>query len=255
MKAMVLEQPGESLRETERPVPEPGPGQVLLRVRACGVCRTDLHVVDGELPYPSCPLVPGHQVVGVVEATAAASRVPGRPAGRRAVARLDLRRLPLLRERPREPLRRGALHRLPRGRRLRRACRRRRALLLLDPRGLHRRAGRAAPLRRADRLPLARDGRRRASASASTASAPPRTSSPRSRGTRAARVFAFTRAGDREAQALRPRRSARSGPATRTRRRPSRSTPRSSSPRSARSCPPRSARSTAAGRSSAPAST
>jgi propanol-preferring alcohol dehydrogenase len=66
---MVLEGPGEPLRETERPAPEPGPGQVLLRVRACGVCRTDLHVVDAELPYLGRPVVPGHQVVGVVEAT------------------------------------------------------------------------------------------------------------------------------------------------------------------------------------------
>jgi propanol-preferring alcohol dehydrogenase len=65
---MVLERPGEPLRETERPAPEPGTGQVLLRVRACGVCRTDLHVVDGELPYLGRPVVPGHQVVGVVEA-------------------------------------------------------------------------------------------------------------------------------------------------------------------------------------------
>jgi propanol-preferring alcohol dehydrogenase len=69
MKAMVLGRPGEPLREEERPVPSPGPGQVLLRVRACGVCRTDLHVVDGELPDLGRPVVPGHQVVGVVEAT------------------------------------------------------------------------------------------------------------------------------------------------------------------------------------------
>lgn len=67
MKAMVLERPGLPLREAERPVPSPGPGQVLLRVRACGVCRTDLHVVDGELPYLGRPVVPGHQIVGVVE--------------------------------------------------------------------------------------------------------------------------------------------------------------------------------------------
>jgi propanol-preferring alcohol dehydrogenase len=52
----------------ERPVPSPGPGEVRLRVRACGVCRTDLHVVDGELPDLGRPVVPGHQVVGVVEA-------------------------------------------------------------------------------------------------------------------------------------------------------------------------------------------
>jgi alcohol dehydrogenase, propanol-preferring len=62
---MVLDRPGQPLRETELPDPKPAPGQVLLEVRACGVCRTDLHVVDGELPQPKLPLVPGHQVVGV----------------------------------------------------------------------------------------------------------------------------------------------------------------------------------------------
>jgi alcohol dehydrogenase, propanol-preferring len=68
MKAMVLDRPGRPLREADRPVPPPGPGQVRLRVLACGVCRTDLHVVDGELPDLGRPVVPGHQVVGVVEA-------------------------------------------------------------------------------------------------------------------------------------------------------------------------------------------
>jgi propanol-preferring alcohol dehydrogenase len=68
MRAMVLERVGEPLRLEERAVPEPGPGQVLVRVKACGVCRTDLHVVDGELPEPKLPLVPGHEVVGTVAA-------------------------------------------------------------------------------------------------------------------------------------------------------------------------------------------
>jgi alcohol dehydrogenase, propanol-preferring len=62
---MVLDEPGRRLREAELPDPEPQPGQVLLRVRACGVCRTDLHVLDGELPDPKLPLVLGHQIVGV----------------------------------------------------------------------------------------------------------------------------------------------------------------------------------------------
>jgi propanol-preferring alcohol dehydrogenase len=66
MKAMVLAAPGQALRESELPVPEPGPGQVAVAVSACGVCRTDLHVVDGELPDPKLPLVPGHQIVGSV---------------------------------------------------------------------------------------------------------------------------------------------------------------------------------------------
>jgi alcohol dehydrogenase, propanol-preferring len=61
---MVLESPGRPLVERELPEPEAEPGQVLLRVRACGVCRTDLHVVDSELPDPKLPLVLGHQVVG-----------------------------------------------------------------------------------------------------------------------------------------------------------------------------------------------
>jgi alcohol dehydrogenase, propanol-preferring len=68
MRAMVLRAPGETLEATEMPTPEPGPGQVLIRVAACGVCRTDLHVLDGELPEPKLPLVLGHQVVGSVEA-------------------------------------------------------------------------------------------------------------------------------------------------------------------------------------------
>src|SRR6266508_2257528 len=61
---MVLDAPGSPLREADLLVPEPGPGQVRLRVRACGVCRTDLHIVDGELREPKLPLVLGHQIVG-----------------------------------------------------------------------------------------------------------------------------------------------------------------------------------------------
>ena len=63
---MVLARAGEPLRAVELPDPSPGPGQVLLRVRACGVCRTDLHILDGELTEPKLPLVPGHQIVGEV---------------------------------------------------------------------------------------------------------------------------------------------------------------------------------------------
>jgi alcohol dehydrogenase, propanol-preferring len=68
MKAMVLDQPGQPLQFRELPVPTPLDGQVLLRVLACGVCRTDLHVVDGELPSPKTPLIPGHEIVGEVVA-------------------------------------------------------------------------------------------------------------------------------------------------------------------------------------------
>jgi propanol-preferring alcohol dehydrogenase len=66
MRAMVLERPGEALRPAEIDDPVPGPGGVLIVVKACGVCRTDLHIVDGELTEPKLPLVPGHQIVGTV---------------------------------------------------------------------------------------------------------------------------------------------------------------------------------------------
>ena len=76
MHAMVLQIPGTSLVYREVPVPEPGPEQVLIKVHACGVCRTDLHVVDGELSEEAAgaadaraaplPIIPGHQIVGVV---------------------------------------------------------------------------------------------------------------------------------------------------------------------------------------------
>jgi propanol-preferring alcohol dehydrogenase len=67
VRTMVLERPGDPLREVEREEPAPGRGQVRLRVHACGVCRTDLHVVDGELPPLGHPVVPGHQIVGTVD--------------------------------------------------------------------------------------------------------------------------------------------------------------------------------------------
>jgi propanol-preferring alcohol dehydrogenase len=68
MRAMVLERQREPLRPAELPEPVPGPGQVLISVHACGVCRTDLHIVDGDLAEPKLPLVPGHQIVGTVVA-------------------------------------------------------------------------------------------------------------------------------------------------------------------------------------------
>jgi len=70
MRAMVLRAPGAPLEEKELPDPEPEPGQALLGVLACGVCRTDLHVVDGELTHPKLPLVPGHEIVAEVVASA-----------------------------------------------------------------------------------------------------------------------------------------------------------------------------------------
>jgi propanol-preferring alcohol dehydrogenase len=68
MRAMILERPGEPLRSVELPMPAPGPGQVRVRVAACGVCRTDLHVVDGDLTQPKLPIVPGHEIVGYADA-------------------------------------------------------------------------------------------------------------------------------------------------------------------------------------------
>ena len=83
MQAMMLEMPRAPLRLTALPVPEPAPGQVRVRVRACAVCRTDLHVVDGELAEAKLPLVPGHEIVGEVTAagTGAARFRPGERVG------------------------------------------------------------------------------------------------------------------------------------------------------------------------------
>jgi propanol-preferring alcohol dehydrogenase len=82
MRAMVFEEVGRPLREVELPIPEPGPGQLLLRVHACAVCRTDLHLLDGEVQIPKPPRVLGHQIVASVVSGAEAS---GEPAGERRV--------------------------------------------------------------------------------------------------------------------------------------------------------------------------
>ena len=85
MKAAVLSSPREAsqrpLEIREIPMPEPGPGQVLLRVRACGVCRTDLHIVEGELPPKHKQVVPGHQIVGEVAGGATAEMPLGARVG------------------------------------------------------------------------------------------------------------------------------------------------------------------------------
>jgi len=67
MRVMVLEEPQHALQLRDVPKPKPGKGQLLVRIATCAVCRTDLHVVDGELPDPKLPLIPGHQIVGRVE--------------------------------------------------------------------------------------------------------------------------------------------------------------------------------------------
>jgi alcohol dehydrogenase, propanol-preferring len=76
MRAMLLMAPGRPLEERELPVPEPGAGEVLVRVAACGVCRTDLHIADGELPDPKLPLVLGHQIVGRIEGSGERIGIP-----------------------------------------------------------------------------------------------------------------------------------------------------------------------------------
>jgi propanol-preferring alcohol dehydrogenase len=67
MRAILFEKAGQPLRSAELPCPRPGAGQVLIRVRACAVCRTDLHIADGELKQPKLPVIPGHEIIGVVE--------------------------------------------------------------------------------------------------------------------------------------------------------------------------------------------
>jgi alcohol dehydrogenase, propanol-preferring len=90
MRAMVLHRPHERLEIEERPDPAPGPGQIRVRVEACGVCRTDLHVVDGELPNPKLPVVPGHEIVGRIEAAGAGVRLkPGARVGIAWLAHAD----------------------------------------------------------------------------------------------------------------------------------------------------------------------
>ncbi len=74
MRAMILEKQGQPLKLTEVPDPEPSAGQLLIKVHACGVCRTDLHVVDGDLTEPKLPLIPGHQIVGTIIDASAGSK-------------------------------------------------------------------------------------------------------------------------------------------------------------------------------------
>src|SRR5580700_7148147 len=76
MKAMVLRAIGQPLVFEERAEPRPGPGEIRLRVEACAVCRTDLHVVDGDLPNPRLPIIPGHEIVGIVDALGAGVEAP-----------------------------------------------------------------------------------------------------------------------------------------------------------------------------------
>ena len=181
---MILDRPGQALRLVELPRPQPGAGEVLIEVEACGVCRTDLHLVDGELPHPALPIIPGHEIVGRVAALG--SGVAGlarRRARRRALARLDLRRTAATAASGRENLCDAARFtgyqiataatpstRSPT-----------RAIASRCPTAATTDA--LAPLLCAGLIGYRalRDGRRGAPRSASTASAPPRTSSRRSR--------------------------------------------------------------------------
>ena len=177
MRAVVFEGVGRPLEVVERPLPEPAPGQLRLRVEACGICRTDLHLLDGEVTVREPPRVLGHQIVGGRRDRAGASACPwlGWTCGECAFCRV----------RAREPLRPRAVHRLRHRRRDGRVHRRRRALLLPGPRGLPGGPGGAAAVRGADRLPRAADVQATPRASASTASARRRTSSRRWRARRA----------------------------------------------------------------------
>ena len=98
MKAMVLHKVRTPLIMEERPLPSPGPGEIRVAVEACAVCRTDLHVVDGDLPNPKLPIIPGHEIVGT--GGGARIRSPRSQAGGargHSLARPYLRTLPLLR--------------------------------------------------------------------------------------------------------------------------------------------------------------
>ena len=195
MRAMVLDAPGagragDRSHLVDLPIPEPGPGEIRVRVHLCGVCRTDLHVVEGDLPPQRARIVPGHQVVGVVDALGAGcTPLRARPARRhRLAARAPAASASTAGAATRTSARSARFTGCARGRRLRRVRRRARGLRLRAARRDRRRGGLAAALRRHHRLP--RPAPRRDSpgrpASASTASAPRRTSRSRSRATSAA---------------------------------------------------------------------
>ena len=233
---MVLERAGTKLRAAALPVPEPGPGEILIKVAACGVCRTDLHIFDGELAQPKLPLVLGHEIVGHVAALGAGRRgLRRRRSRRRAVAGLHRRHVRLLPLRTGESLRPPALHRLPDRRRLCRSTRSPMRVTAFQLPEVYSDAE-AAPLLCAGligyrSLKLAGDAQRlgiygfgaaaHIVAQVARAKAARSTPSP-GRATRRRRTS--------------PAASAPYGPAARTTRRPSRSTRRSSSPRSARWC-------------------
>ena len=161
MHAMVLNSLRSSLQWTELPDRQPGSNELRVRITACGVCRTDLHVVDGELPEPKLPIIPGHEIVGRIDAIG-----PG-VEGLRIGERVGIPWLghtcgvcPYCSGGAGEPVRSTAVHRLHPRRRLRDGHHRRRAIHLPPRRGRRRRCPRAAALCRPDRLAFARYRRR-----------------------------------------------------------------------------------------------
>ena len=161
MQAMELQRPGERLTLVERPDPQPSHGEVRVRVSACGVCRTDLHVVDGELSHPKLPIVPGHEIVGRVDllGTGVERLSTGMRVGIPWLG-WTCGRCRYCREGRENSMRFTAVHRLYAGRWLRNACCCR-CSFCFSPAGGGRRCRHGAPpVRRLDRLALAPHGGR-----------------------------------------------------------------------------------------------
>jgi len=121
MKAWILEKQArveeKPLTLQEVPTPQPAAGEIRLKVHASGVCRTDIHVTEGDLPLRKSPLILGHQVAGVVDKVGeGVNRVQNRRAGGCHLAQLLLRQLQVLPLREGKPLSPGKIHRLDRGR-------------------------------------------------------------------------------------------------------------------------------------------
>ena len=163
MKAWVVDRPGpvddSPVVPVDRDVPDPGPGQVRVRVRVCGVCRTDLHLAEGDLAPRRRRVTPGHEIVGVVDHLGPGStrwREGDRDRG--AMARPHLRDVPVLHLGPREPVHGSAVHGLGPRRRVRRVRRRGRGLRLRPSRRVRRCGGGATALCGDHRLPGAAAG-------------------------------------------------------------------------------------------------
>ena len=236
MQAMVLMKPGAALVWTDLPDGQPGPDEIRIKVTACGVCRTDLHVLDGELPDPKVPIIPGHEIVGRLDAIGLG--VEGlriKPARRRSVAWPHLRHLRVLHAAAGESVRSSTLHRVYSGRRLRDGIHRRRAVCVPPRRGRQRRGARPLALRGVDRLAIAGHCRRRQKLGIYGFGAAAHIVAQIAKWQERS-VFAFTRPGDVAKQAF-ARRLGRHGRVDRTSYPRSRSTPRSSMQQSATSCP------------------